>query len=486
MSELSQSLADIPFGQQLVLADESALDILSIKRYLPKRRVVCRGIWNGQTVFAKLFYGKEAARYAARDKAGVLALTKAHIKTPALLAEVPFVTPSGIALIFEAIEPAPNAEMLWPTLNASLRQALMVQLVTTVAQHHKAHLIQTDLYLKNFLVQDHTIYTLDGDGIRNLPFLMSKRQRLHNLAMLFSKMDVIEDEWINRLYEVYCEAMRLPFSVLMAAQLGQLTRQIRAKVSNNYADKKVFRNCTDVKVTRSAIYFTAVSRDYLFDEKMAQSLDDYLENPANNIKNGHTCTIAQAQLAQQSVVIKRYNIKSWIHAVGRRFRKSRAAISWANAHRLIMVNISTPKPLALVEERAQWLANRAYFITEFVDAPDVAAFFAQPHAEQNKRDVAYQVAQLFYRLYLLKISHGDCKASNIKIKDGKPVLLDLDAMQANPCFFEQKHLKDLRRFMRNWVNDAETIAIFKAAFVHAYDEADDPWSQSLLARAGID
>jgi hypothetical protein len=36
------------------------------------------------------------------------------------------------------------------------------------------------------------------------------------------------------------------------------------------------------------------------------------------------------------------------------------------------------------------------------------------------------------------------------------------------------------------VNDAETSAIFKAAFVHAYDEADDPWSQSLLARAGID
>lgn len=475
----------MPFGQQLALADGSVLAILSVKRYLPQRRVVCKGVWNNQQVFAKLFIGEEAQRYAARDKAGVMALSQAHIKTPALISELAFSTPSGVALIFEAIEPAPNAEELWQTLNAPSRQALMQQLVNTVAQHHKANLIQTDLYLKNFLVQHNTIYTLDGDGIRTLSGLFKKRQKLGNLATLFSKMDVIEDEWINDFYQGYCLAMQMPFLLQDATQVWQLTQKIRAKAFNNYADKKVFRNCTDVKVMRSSTYFMAVSRDYCLDEKIALSLDDYLANPTQNIKNGHTCTIAKALIAHQQVVIKRYNIKNLWHGINRVFRQTRAAASWANAHRLIMANIATPKPLALVEERKHMLKNRAYFISEFVDAPDVAQFFAQTLDTETKQAVAFEVAGLFYRLSLLKISHGDCKASNIKIKEGKPLLLDLDAMQANTWFFEQKHIKDLKRFMRNWANDAETSALFKAAFLRAYHEIDDPWEKSLLARAGI-
>ena len=492
MTELSQSLDGMPFGQQLALVDGSVLAILSVKRYLPQRRVVCRGVWNNQLVFAKLFFGKEALRYAARDKAGVTALAKAQIKTPVLINEVAFAAPQGVALIFEAIEPAPNAEVLWQALTALSRQALMQQLVNTVAQHHQANLIQTDLYLKNFLVQRNTIYTLDGDGIRTLSGLFKKRQKLRNLATLFSKMDVLEDEWINDLYQRYCLAMQIPFLLQDATHVWQLTQKIRAKVSNGYADKKVFRSCTDVKVMRHSAYFMAVSRDcgldenFGLDENTVQSLDGYLANPAQNIKNGHTCTIVQAQLAHQQVVIKRYNIKSWAHGISRALRKSRAALSWANAHRLMMANIATPKPLALVEERAHFFSNRTYFVSEWVDAPDVAQFFAQALDVQTKQVVAFEVAHFFYRLSLLKISHGDCKASNIKIKDGKPLLLDLDAMQANTWFFEQKHIKDLKRFMRNWVDDAETSALFKAALVRAYDEVDDPWEPSLLARAGID
>ena len=65
------------------------------------------------------------------------------------------------------------------------------------------------------------------------------------------------------------------------------------------------------------------------------------------------------------------------------------------------------------------------------------------------------------------------------------MLLDLDAMQADASLFERKHIKDLKRFMRNWANDAETTAMLKQAFVMAYDEAGDPWSLPLLVRAGI-
>jgi tRNA A-37 threonylcarbamoyl transferase component Bud32 len=486
--DLTNMMGDIPLDQQVILADASVLTISEVKRYLPNRRVVCKGIWQEQIVFAKLFIGKNAAKYAQRDKAGVIALSQASINTPTLLKEIAIADNQGLALIFKVIEPAPNAEELWQVLNPSSRLALMRQLVETVAQHHQAGLIQTDLYLKNFLVQDATIYTLDGDGIRSLSPFFKKRQQLRNLATLFSKMDVLDDEWIQDLYETYCNKIGTMFSIQDAAGAWALTQSIRAEVSSEYADEKVFRTCTDVKVTQDFKYFTALATDFQVDESTLHTLDSFLVNPSNNIKNGNTCTIAKAQLANQEVVVKRYNIKSFAHGFSRAFRQTRAAKSWANAHRLMISGIATPKPLALVEERLGCLRRRAYFLSEYVDAPDVLQYFTQ---SKDKKAVADHLAMLFYKLYLLKFSHGDCKASNIKIVGDEPMLIDLDGMKAHSnnwltsACFNRQHVKDLKRFMANWSADAEVTALLKRAFVQKYNEQypfeDDP----ILQRAGI-
>ena len=477
----------------LALSD-GVLEIDEVVRVVAHKRIVCRGRWGGLAVYAKIFIGKEANRYALRDETGVIALRQAGINTTDLLIATETLDGAHV-LVYAAIKNAQNAEVVCKQLGKNARFRLMQKLVSTVAQHHQAGLIQTDLYLKNFLVQydsaqydaaqNALVYTLDGDGIRPLFKLFQSRQKLHNLATLFSKMDVLDDVWIEDLYQVYCNETGIAFSVLDGAKVWNLTQKIRQHVSSAYADKKVFRNCTDVKVTQNFRHYLAIASGFLVEERQLLSLDPLLEDPLHNIKNGHTCTIAMAHMANWQVVIKRYNIKNRWHGLSRAVRPSRAAISWANAHRLIISNIMTPKPLALVEARFGALRQRAYFVSEYIDAPDVAQFFAQTHAMEIKKNVADEVALMFYRLSLLKISHGDCKASNIKIKDSKPVLLDLDAMQADASLFERKHIKDLKRFMRNWANDAETTAMLKQAFVMAYDEAGDPWSLPLLVRAGI-
>jgi len=481
-------MGNIPLGQQVMLADASVLTISEVRRYLPNRRVVCKGHWQNQIVFAKLFIGKDAAKYAQRDKAGVMALSQASISTPTLLKEIAIADNQGLALIFEVIEPAPNAEELWQALNPASRLALMRQLVEAVAQHHQAGLLQTDLYLKNFLVQGATIYTLDGDGIRSLSPFFKRRQQLRNIATLFSKMDALDDEWIQDLYETYCKKTGTTFSVADAAEVWSLTQGIRAEVSGEYADKKVFRTCTDVKVTQDFKYFMAVANDFQVGEGTLHTLDSFLANPSNNIKNGNTCTISKAQLANQQVVVKRYNIKSLMHGFSRAFRQTRAAKSWANAHRLIISGIATPKPLALFEERSGCLRRRAYFLSEYVDAPDAFQYFAQA---KDKEAVADHLAMLFYKLYLLKFSHGDCKATNIKIVGDEPMLIDLDGMKAHSlswlasAWFNRHHVKDLKRLMANWSADAEVTALLKRAFVQKYNEQHPFESNPILQRAGI-
>lgn len=487
MTDISPAFSDTPDGQQVALADGSVLKILTVKRYLPQRRIVCRGVWQNQTVFAKLFIGKEALRYAHRDKAGVFALTQALIKTPVLMSEVAFSSAHGVALIFEAIEPALNAEELWQTLPLPARFDLMQQLVKTIAQHHRANLLQTDLHFKNFLVQQSTIYTLDGDGIRALSPLFKFRQKMHNLATLFSKMNVLDDEWIQDLHAIYCKEMDIPFSVKEAAHIGQLTQSKRAKIASDYAEKKVFRTCTDVIVARSFRRYSALSQAFNVVNLSAKELDHALNSSQNRLKSGNTCTVGSTHIANQNVVIKRYNIKNIWHGLKLSVSQSRAAKSWANAHRLTILNIATAKPLALIEARFGWLKRRAYFISEYIHAPDIAEFFAQTNDVLIKEKVAHETALLFYKLKLLQISHGDCKASNIKIVGGKPVLIDLDSMQAHRCklWFEKRHIKDLKRFMQNWADSPETGAIFKVAFMQVYDETEIYQLAPILERAKI-
>jgi hypothetical protein len=67
-----------------------------------------------------------------------------------------------------------------------------------------------------------------------------------------------------------------------------------------------------------------------------------------------------------------------------------------------------------------WLRGKAYFVSEMLDVPDVKAYFALTINKEQRAEAVKQIVLLFYRLYLLKISHGDMKATNIKMSSTKP------------------------------------------------------------------
>jgi tRNA A-37 threonylcarbamoyl transferase component Bud32 len=477
--------------ERLGLDTGSDLSDLTLVRVVPGKRYVCRARWQGQDVYAKVFTGKNNAYYAQRDLAGVQYLMAAGLDTPPLLFQGKARDAQAHVLIFLAIEHARNAEEVWLGNDTQARFELARKLVVTLARHHQAGLIQTDLYFKNFLVQGDVIYTLDGDGIRRLSRVFQKRQRLRNLATLLSKMDVLNDQWIPVLYQHYCQQLNTVYTLADESAVQSLTRKIRSRMASAYADKKVFRTCTDVKVSKHFDRFLAVSRDFEQSSVSSQFLDSALADKKANLKNGNTCTIAKALIADRQVVIKRYNIKNAWHGLNRAFRVSRAALSWANAHRLMISNIATPKPLALLEERFGWFRRRAYFLSEYIDAPDAMQFFLQSAKVEDRAAVASNIATLFHRLYLFRFSHGDCKATNIKVVNLEPVLIDLDGLQAHQfgcCFdwwFERKHLKDLKRLMKNWQDDAETTHLLKQALRLEYASQDINAGDNILIRAGI-
>ncbi len=462
-------LATFGLSPTLSLKDGSLLESLSVVRHVPERRCVCRAVWQGQRVYVKLFFGSKAQYYAERDIKGIQYFQKAGILTPKVLLTSEF-EPVGFALVFEEIVAALNAEELWL---ASPQKQLEVskQLMQTLAAHHQAGLVQTDMYLKNFLVEGEKVYSIDGDGVRSYGAITNGKA-IANLSQLLSKFDVLMlEKHLDTLLAIYGQARSwVVHPNTDAVKAGIATARIKA--ADAYANHKVFRQCTDVDVMSNKKKFVAISRAYstLATENI-ESLDRYFQ-PENLIKDGNTCTVAQANVNGHDVVIKRYNIKSAWHGMGRALRQTRASISWANAHRLQLLDISTPKPVALFERRVfGFLRAHAFFLSEFVAAPDINVFFDETSDKQLRSAAVKHTVELFYRLYLLKLSHGDMKQTNIKmLSSGIPLLIDLDSMQQHKrtYFAEKAHVRDLKRFMRNWKEQPSLYNAFVKVFKVVY------------------
>lgn len=458
-------------GLDVALQDSSILKLIEAVRTVPGKRLVCRGVWHDKPVYAKLFIGKNAKRYAMRDRRGVELLVNGHVVTPHLLYAGATTDDLTQVLIFQSVETAQNAEVLYQgTADMSERFDLASKLVQTVAQHHHASLLQTDLYLKNFLMQDGLVFTLDGDGIRQYDKLRNQ-DALKNLAVLLSKFDVIEIEHrLGDLLRIYAEA-RAWRQIPDVATMKGLVNQHRRQVTNAYAEKKVFRTCTDVQIIHRAGLLVAISSRFSRCHLPQTSEEcDRLIELQTRIKSGNTCTVALAQVDGLRLVIKRYNIKGFWHGVNRAFRETRAARSWANAHRLLLLGIPTAVPVALIENRKFGLKGRAYFLSDYVEAPDVLEFFSKTADSALQTQAVTNIVNLFYRLFLLQISHGDMKASNIKIVNSAPLLIDLDSMLQHRFSGAaiKAHVRDLKRFMHNWQAMPALYNVFITQFKAIY------------------
>ncbi len=440
----------------LPLADGTMLACEHLLRVLPHRRWVVRGTWHAQAVVAKIFSGQHAARYAARDAKGAQLFAQAGIATPALLWRGQSHDATAIVLIYAAIDAAESAESAYQRRCMEQKQALMTQLSRVLAQQHMAQLRQTDLHLDNFLIQQNKVWSIDGDGVQHQT--ISKSCAYRDLARLISKITVQDQiHVVGTCLAAYDQQCGWAGDMLPARLLQMAIQQHRTDAWR-FAAHKVFRSCSDVRWQRTPSQTLALVRASALTatDVNLDNLEAWMQQGVN-LKAGNTSTVVHVTFNGMPLVIKRYNIKSFWHAVSRAWRPSRAAHAWRNAHLLRYFGIATPSPLCLLETRRFGLRGKAYFIAAHSPWPDAMQFFKQStdvvlHAEAIK-----QLVKLCYQLYVLQLSHGDLKASNLQITDtGEIVVLDLDSLQLHRCpyFALRAHARDIRRLLQNWKADA--------------------------------
>jgi len=161
-------------------------------------------------------------------------------------------------------------------------------------------------------------------------------------------------------------------------------------------------------VVGSALPSNVAELDALLD---AASGDDVL-------KNDRTTTVAKLQVANQTLILKRYNPRNQWHKIKRALRKSRARRCWEMSF-----------------------------------------------AEAAQQAVKSAVLSAFEKLAAARISHGDMKATNLLWVDNELFFIDLDAAQQHSPWsltWRKNHNKDKRRFLKNWQHHGDLLQLFSA------------------------
>ncbi len=249
--------------------------------------------------------------------------------------------------------------------------------------------------------------------------------------------------------------------------------QLKCKIRKHRREKvdkyvaKSLRNCSAFAAQSENHFFRLIDRRYLnpaFSELLARP-DEWMAD-GKILKAGNSATVVKLDCAGISLVVKRYNIKNFSHALRRCWRPSRAQVSWKNAQRLSWWGIATPKPIAMLEKRCCGFRSTAYFISEYVAGGNAFAYLRKRELTDSVLKVwLQQFAAILKRLIDHGLSHGDFKATNfICADDGRLYLLDLDAMRYWPrpgSGFKKAVERDHRRLLANWQGEPELERKFR-------------------------
>ena len=438
---------------RVILADGHEVIVSRLLRVLPGKRIVGEGQWQGLRVLVKLFVAGASSRHWRQEKAGVDALLCAGILTPELLLATSLPA-GGHVLLTRYLDAAQSLAEVWlavadsPVGGAAALDVLRPAFRALGAMH-AAGLVQQDLHLGNFLRCAGELFVIDGDAVRAISpgKPLDGQTATRNLAILLAQLPVAWDSSRDALLDAYRAGggCCLPDTARLADEVAR----VRAWRLKDFLGKTL-RDCTLFAVRRSALRFSAVARSEGY--RLAPLLASPDETIARGtlLKDGRTCTVAQVELAGRPLVVKRYNCKNWWHFLERCWRPSRAWHSWREGHRLRFFGISSPEPLAFVEERIGPLRRRAFLVCEYCPGSNLLDLLS-PDCEPAG-DVARAIVSLFSTLYALRISHGDLKATNLLFHDGKVVVIDLDAVRQHRSegAYARAWQRDRERLLRNW------------------------------------
>ena len=407
----------------------AGLTITAVLGWLPGSRLVVDGYWNGQPVVAKLFCpGSKGKRAQRKEVRGLQAIAKCNVHCPAI--KDVLTLDEGIhLLVMEKLEGETALRYCLQGSRAQ-RRSRIHRLACWVREVQQKGVVQTDIHPGNFFFTAGGWALLDAAECRfGSPTPVRAKANLAALLAQFPPLD-------------------LPDVRDCFAELGEYQGALRVARRRRYQMilKKALRPCTEFAAFRQGDVRGMCRRELLpqVEALLARGLDDVMQT-TDSLKLGGASTVVRD--GQSGWVIKRYNIKSFVHRIKRQWGATRAQKAWLGGVFLREVGVQTPLPVAYLEERRHGLRHRAWIINAYQSGRGLDELSPE---QAPPEPVVLSLQDYFLLMAQLGFQHGDMKSTNILVCNDRISVIDLDAFNPFPRDPEASYRKDYNRFMRNW------------------------------------
>jgi tRNA A-37 threonylcarbamoyl transferase component Bud32 len=431
-------MTEFPFQLLIVnhLADykEENLTCTALLRAISGRRQVYDSLWNQRAVITKAFLDKISAnRHLKREWRGMKLLQARGLNSPEPLFYGR--TKDGhLAMVVEKITDSLTAFEVFERMKSEAEKLdMLVRICKELAKQHKKGVLQKDLHLGNFMIAGNKIFALDAGQMHFLRREVDRKRSISQLAMLACFLRDRDTQSISKLCREYASSR--------GWKLGESDEKLFQKQLGAQRKRGVRRGLKKcLRTSKRHLRIKADDYSAVFDKgfcKGAEPADfikriDALMDKGDIFKQGNTCYVSRIKWHDKDAVVKRYNHKGFIHSFRHTIKRSRARRGWLNGHRLIMLNIATPKPIAYIEKFRTGLVWQSYLVTEYVQGCKLYDFLRDDTiTEQQWSEATEVIKKLIERLGKYYISHGDLKHTNILVTENGIVLTDLDAMKAH-------------------------------------------------------
>lgn len=443
----------------------------AVLRCLPKRRTVTRGSWRDKEVVVKFFLSRRADQHMRREVSGSRYLKNTKIKTPEVLAYGKDEAHSCNFVIYEHVPSNIDIEFEWMERQdeKTVRSMLFAMQDVVIVQHQNG-LFYTDLHPHNFIFSEAGVHLTDTTDVRceNYRIALTVDKSLRNLVVLYAQVPPMFHALILEAFDSYCLKRGWRINNALRDRMSDLLYHRRCARMKRYLRKAFHSSSTFISKIRFFDKFSAKRAEF------TDELQSFLNHPkeflkdAAVIKNGRTCTGFRTNLNGKPVVVKQYNVKSFWHLIRLNSRESRAMRSWRNANAMQLLSVLTAAPIAYIE-KPFWgmVQGPAYFVCEYLDGELLQNYLPKIADDQQALlNVSGQLLKILKILKLFRIVHGDLKATNFIIKQGKLYLIDLDGMKlvCPQRSFKKGFNRDLERFLLNWKEHSALLDYFRDLF----------------------
>ena len=176
-------------------------------RIIPGGREVYDALWNGQSVIVKVFSRKIGAKHHfRREWRGLNLLRKRRLNSPEPLFCGRTENGQWAVVVEKIVDSATVFDVFHKTTKKAEKLDLMVLLCKELARQHNIGVLQRDLHLRNFLLRDNKIFTLDAAKVRFFSHRVKRQKSISQLALLSLDSPTVETESITKLCEEYFKA----------------------------------------------------------------------------------------------------------------------------------------------------------------------------------------------------------------------------------------------------------------------------------------